>query len=49
MPFCYDLLMDNKWKYAALGLGGLVIVQFWWWNRAAPQVLNLPRIPLLNP
>lgn len=37
--------MDNRvspaWKYAAIGLGVGIVVQFWWWNRAAPQVLNL--------
>lgn len=40
--------VDAKWKYAAIGLGGLIVVQFIWWNRQAPQVLNLPRIPLLS-
>jgi hypothetical protein len=29
------------WKWAALGLVGLVGVQFWWWNKKAPQVLKL--------
>lgn len=40
--------VDVKWKYAAIGLGSLVLVQFVWWNRQAPTVLNLPRIPLLS-
>lgn len=29
------------WKYAALGLAGLLGVQFWWWNKKAPEVLRL--------
>ena len=42
--------VDVKWKYAAIGLGGLVIVQFLWWDQRCPQILNLnlPRIPLLS-
>jgi hypothetical protein len=42
--------VDVKWKYAALGLGGLVVIQFFWWNQRAPGVLNLniPRLPLLG-
>jgi len=31
----------SRWKYAALGLAGLVVAQFWWWNKKAPQVLRL--------
>ena len=34
-------MVDRKWKYAALGLGALVVLQFVWWNNRAPQVLNL--------
>jgi len=33
--------VDTRWKYAALGLGALVIVQAWWWNKKAPNVLKL--------
>lgn len=29
------------WKWATFGLVGLVGLQFWWWNKKAPQVLNL--------
>jgi len=32
--------VDAKWKWAALGLGGLVIAQFFWWDAKAPQVLR---------
>ena len=31
----------NGWKWATFGLAGLVVLQFWWWNKQAPQVLNL--------
>lgn len=31
----------SRWKYAALGLGALVVAQFFWWNAKAPQVLRL--------
>lgn len=40
--------VDVKWKYAAIGLGVLVGAQFVWWVRAAPQVLNLPHLPILS-
>lgn len=40
--------VDVKWKYATIGLGVLVVAQFVWWNRQAPQVLNLPRLPILS-
>lgn len=33
--------VSPAWKYATIGLIGLVLVQAWWWNRQAPQVLNL--------
>lgn len=33
--------VSPNWKWAALGLVGLLGVQFWWWNRAAPNVLKL--------
>lgn len=49
--FCYYHAMRTvsvKWKYAAIGLGAGLIVQFLVWNRLAPTVLNLPRIPLLS-
>ena len=29
------------WKYATVTLGGLVIAQFFWWNKKAPEVLKL--------
>jgi len=29
------------WKWATIGLSGLAVAQFWWWNKKAPQVLNL--------
>jgi hypothetical protein len=31
----------NGWKIATFALGGLVIAQFVWWNKKAPEVLNL--------
>lgn len=31
---------ETRWKYAALGLGALVIGQFFWWDSKAPQVLR---------
>lgn len=34
--------VDVRWKYAALGLGALVVAQFFWWDSRAPQVLSLP-------
>lgn len=33
-------MVDTKWKYAALGLGALVIAQAVWWNKKAPEVLQ---------
>jgi hypothetical protein len=33
--------VSTRWKYAALGLAGLVVAQFFWWNAKAPQVLRL--------
>jgi hypothetical protein len=33
--------VSPRWKWAALGLVGLLGVQFWWWNKKAPQVLKL--------
>jgi hypothetical protein len=29
------------WKYATLGLSALVVGQFFWWNKKAPEVLKL--------
>lgn len=31
---------ETRWKYAALGLGALVVGQFFWWDSKAPQVLR---------
>lgn len=31
---------ETRWKYTALGLGALVIGQFFWWDSKAPQVLR---------
>lgn len=33
--------VSPRWKWAALGLTALLGVQFWWWNKKAPQVLRL--------
>jgi len=33
--------VSRNWKYATIGLIGLLGVQFWWWNKKAPQVLSL--------
>lgn len=33
--------VSSGWQYAALGLGALVVAQFFWWNAKAPQVLKL--------
>jgi hypothetical protein len=37
--------MENQvhrgWKYATMGLGALVVAQFFWWNKKAPEVLKL--------
>jgi len=33
--------VSGRWKYAAVGLGALVVAQFFWWNAKAPQVLRL--------
>jgi hypothetical protein len=29
------------WKYATFALVGVIILQAWWWDRQAPQVLGL--------
>lgn len=31
----------NKWKIATFVMGGLLIAQFVWWNKKAPEVLRL--------
>jgi hypothetical protein len=31
----------NGWKIATFVLGGLVVAQFVWWNKKAPEVLGL--------
>jgi hypothetical protein len=31
----------NGWKWATFALVGVAVFQFWWWNKKAPQVLNL--------
>jgi hypothetical protein len=36
-----DNTVHRGWKWAALGLGGLVVAQFFWWNKKAPEVLKL--------
>ncbi len=41
--------MRINWKYVSAGLGVALVAQFIYWNRAAPQVLNLPHIPLISP
>jgi len=33
--------VPSGWQYAALGLGALVVAQFFWWNAKAPNVLKL--------
>ena len=33
--------VSANWKYATFGLVGLLGVQFWWWNKKAPEVLRL--------
>jgi hypothetical protein len=40
--------MRVNWKYVSIGLGVGIVAQFVWWNRQAPSVLNLPRIPILS-
>lgn len=42
------------WKWTTFGLAALVVYQFYWWNKRAPQVLNLGnrnggRAPLPGP
>ena len=37
------------WKVATFALTGLVVAQFLWWNKKAPQVLNLGGAPALPP
>lgn len=32
--------VSPRWKWAALGLVGLLGVQFWWWQRRCPNVLK---------
>jgi hypothetical protein len=34
-------MVSKNWQYATFALVGLVVVQAWWWNKEAPQVLNL--------
>lgn len=31
----------DKWKAVSAGLGLMLAVQFWWWNKKAPGVLKL--------
>jgi hypothetical protein len=33
--------VSANWKYASFGLVALLGVQFWWWNKKAPEVLKL--------
>jgi len=33
--------VSRAWKFATFGLVGLVVVQAWWWNKQAPEVLKL--------
>ena len=32
---------SSAWMYGAIGLGALVVGQFFWWNAKAPGVLKL--------
>lgn len=32
-----------NWKYATFALVGALGLQFWWWNKQAPEVLRLGR------
>jgi len=32
--------VSRRWKYAALTLAGLIVAQFFWWDRKAPWVLR---------
>ena len=32
---------NSAWMYGAIGLGALVVGQFFWWNAKAPGVLKL--------
>ena len=34
-------MVSKNWQYATFALMGLAVAQFWWWNKEAPQVLNL--------
>ena len=34
-------MVSENWKYATFALGGLLVVQFLWWNYKAPEVLRL--------
>jgi len=34
-------MVNKNWKYATFALAGLVVVQAWWWNKQAPEVLSL--------
>lgn len=35
-----DDQVSVKWKYATMGLGVLVVAQFFWWDSKCPQVLR---------
>jgi len=31
----------NWWMVSTIGLTGLVLLQAWWWNKKAPDVLRI--------
>ena len=33
-------MFENKWRTAAVVAGGLLVLQFMWWNKQAPEVLQ---------
>jgi len=36
-----DKQVSRGWMFATIGLATVVVGQFFWWNKKAPQVLNL--------
>ncbi|MHC4814353.1 MAG: hypothetical protein ACYTFN_14760 [Planctomycetota bacterium] len=43
LPFgaTVEAMVSKNWQYATLGLGVLVVAQFFWWNAKAPGVLKM--------
>lgn len=39
----------NGWKIATFALAGLVVAQFLWWNKKAPEVLGLSGLGAARP